>query len=287
MSLLPPNLKAFVSVARLGTVHGAAEDLHLTQTGVTQRIRSLERELSVTLFLRSRRGMELTHEGKILSRYCTNVIDLESQTLSGIAGAGQEAPVYVTVVGPTSVMAARVIESCKALYDRWPKLQLSFVFDDTSGRIDRIRSGSAALAIVPPERVPQEMDSKLLKPDRYVLVASPKWQGRKLKQILQTERIIDFAEDDPTTLHYLKKFGLEANVGQPRLYINNNEAIIKLFKAGVGFGTLTQEIASPHLADRGLIALNNGAATEDKLALAWYPRPEMPKYFKAIVDAIK
>jgi LysR family transcriptional regulator, chromosome initiation inhibitor len=62
--------------------------------------------------------------------------------------------------------------------------------------------------------------------------------------------------------------------------------LIKLFSAGVGFGTLTQEIARPHLASRALIALNGGALMEDPLALTWYPRPQMPPYFRAVISAI-
>ena len=66
MSLLSANLQAFVSVARQGTVHGAAAELYLTQTGITQRIRAIEKELKTTLFLRSRKGMTLTQEGEAL-----------------------------------------------------------------------------------------------------------------------------------------------------------------------------------------------------------------------------
>jgi LysR family transcriptional regulator (chromosome initiation inhibitor) len=79
MSLLSPNLKAFAAIVRQGTVHGAAQGLYLTQTGVTQRIRALEKELGTTLFLRSRKGMRLTQEGEALLRYCKGAEDLEGE----------------------------------------------------------------------------------------------------------------------------------------------------------------------------------------------------------------
>ena len=131
------------------------------------------------------------------------------------------------------------------------------------------------------------MDSKMLKPDRYILVASKKWKGRKLQDILATERLIDFYENDSTSLDYLKKFDLISSLKQPRLFVNNNEAILKLFAHGVGFGTLTQEIAKPYLDNDNLLSLNGGAIMEDPLAIAWYPRPEMPGYLKAIIASIK
>lgn len=287
MSLLSQNLQAFMAIVEQTTVHGAAKQLNLTQTGVTQRIRSLESELKTTLFLRSRKGMKLTQEGEALLRYCKGAEDLEGQALSQINGAGEDKSVFVSIVGPTSVMTARIVDLCSGLYSKWLHLYLNFIVSDIEDRLSLVRSGKADIAIIPPEQVPNEMDSKVLKPEKYILVASPQWKGRKLIDILENEKVIDFDESDLTTRNYLKKFGLQAKLGRPRLFANNNEAIIKLFSCGAGFGTLTQEIAKPHLDAGELIALNGGGVMEDSLALTWYPRPEMPDYFRAVVDAIK
>ena len=287
MSLLSPNLLAFISVVRQGTVHGASRELHLTQTGVTQRIRSLEKEWGVALFIRSRKGMRLTQEGEALLRYCKGAEDLEGEVRSQILGGGQDRPVEVTLAGPTSIMTVRVVAQCMPLYAQWPNLYLRLMICDAPDRLNLVRSGQTSLAIVSPNQVPNEMDSKKLKPDRYILVASTKWSHRSLDDLLEKERVIDFDEKDTTTLQYLQKFDLLAKMKKPRLYINNNEAIIKFFCHGVGFGTLTQEVAQPYL-DRGdLQALHKEGVLEDPLALVWYPRPEMPPYFRAIVAAIR
>ena len=58
MRLLNHNLQAFMAIVQQSTVHGAANKLGLTQTAVTQRIRSIERDLETTLFIRSRKGMK-------------------------------------------------------------------------------------------------------------------------------------------------------------------------------------------------------------------------------------
>lgn len=287
MSLISANLKAFVAIVRQGTVHAAAKDLHLTQTGVTQRIRALEKNLETTLFLRSRKGMKLTQEGEALLRYCRGAEDLEGQALSQIKGAGQDQPIYITLAGPTSVMTSRIVDQCANLYAHWPNLHLSFAISDSADRLGLVRSGRANLAIVCRDQVPNEMDSKIIKPDKYILVGPAKWRGRRLAEILEKERIIDFDETDKTTLDYLRKFKLSDHDFHSRLFTNNNEAIIKLFTRGIGFGTLTQEIARPHLESGALIALNGGAVMESPLALVWYPRPEVPKYFKAIIETIR
>ncbi|WP_019927600.1 LysR family transcriptional regulator [Nocardia sp. BMG111209] len=61
------QLKALVTVAEVGSVTRAAELLHLVQPAVTRQIRAMETELGVTLFERTRNGMQLTEAGAIMA----------------------------------------------------------------------------------------------------------------------------------------------------------------------------------------------------------------------------
>lgn len=286
MSLLDPRLQAFVSIVRNQTVHNAAKELKLTQTGVTQRIRTLETQLGVTLFIRSRRGMMLTQEGEALNRYCLGANDLEGVTLNHILKAGTSSTIRVTISGPTSIMTSRIVPSCIHLYESFKGLFLNFEMNDSEMRISQLQQGSAQFVVVSPEHVGNEMDSKMLKPDKYVLVGSKNWKNRKILEIIKNERIIDFYETDQTTLKYLKKFGYFGDARRDRLFSNNNEAIIKLFSAGVGYGTLTHEVAAPFVEREEIVILNGRNTLEDPQALVWYPRPQKPSYFKAIIDSI-
>ncbi|MDT4845502.1 Glycine cleavage system transcriptional activator [compost metagenome] len=58
------GLKAFESAARHMSFTRAAEELNVTQTAVSHRIRRLEDELGVRLFLRLKDGLALTTEGQ-------------------------------------------------------------------------------------------------------------------------------------------------------------------------------------------------------------------------------
>ncbi|WP_413288162.1 LysR family transcriptional regulator [Bdellovibrio sp. HCB337] len=277
---------AFERIADLKTVHAAAADLSLTQAALTKRLRLLEQELGVTLFLRSRRGMSLTEEGKALLQFCKTSNEAEGQLVSKLKGVGKM-EISLTITGPTSALSSRINKDCLPLYTKYPHLKLHFKAEDHANLIEMVRQGKADLAVVPPNLVPNEMDSKVLKADRYLLVASAKWQRRSLAEILEQERIIDFYESDMTTFNYLKKFGLEKSKRPDRLYVNNNSALIRMFKAGVGYGTLTEDIAKPFLESGELIKLNRGQVFEDPLALTWYPRHEKADYFHDLIRSIK
>ncbi|WP_460062677.1 LysR family transcriptional regulator [Streptomyces sp. YKOK-I1] len=60
------QLKALVTVAEVGSVTRAAELLHLVQPAVTRQIRTLEEELGVPLFERTRQGMRPTEAGTVM-----------------------------------------------------------------------------------------------------------------------------------------------------------------------------------------------------------------------------
>jgi LysR family transcriptional regulator, glycine cleavage system transcriptional activator len=62
---LPPlkTLPVFEAVARLNSFTRAAEELHVSQSAVSHRIRQLEGYLGETLFHRGGRNLSLTEEG--------------------------------------------------------------------------------------------------------------------------------------------------------------------------------------------------------------------------------
>lgn len=287
MSLLSANLQAFLAVYENSTVSAAAKRLSIGQTGITQRIRSLEKELGVTLFTRSRKGMALTNEGKSLLKYCLRARELEGETFSDLREQGVWKDVDLRIAGPTSCLSGRVIPQCQVLFKKWPRLNLHFIVDDRENRLELIKHGVADLVILHPHQVPAELDSKVIKPDEYILLGHPSWRGRELFDILENERLFAFHPDDSTSLNYLQGFGLLNYLKRPRLFVNENKALSSLLVEGVGFGILSKEIAEPFLKSDNLIKLNGGRSMKDSLALAWYPRPEMPSYFRDLVKSIK
>lgn len=79
------GLRAFVAVARLGTVGRAAELLRRTQPSISTRLADLERLWETRLFRRAARGMELTPEGVRLLPLAERVLQ-QLEELDRIAG---------------------------------------------------------------------------------------------------------------------------------------------------------------------------------------------------------
>lgn len=286
MSLLSSQLLAFMAVVKHKTVHGAAEEIHLTQTAVTQRIRALERALRTSVFVRSRRGMLLTPEGEALYRYCHAAQELEGEALAIIQGAGTVSEVAVSISAPSSIMRSRVIPACLPVMQKYPQLLIHFNVNDIDNRHQALKAGSVDFAILSKDNMAQEMCCKPLLPERYVLVASARWKGRKLKDIIKQERIIDYDETDQVTLDYLRQHQLVGDVKSGRYFVNRTENLAYLVAQGIGYTTLAKEFAQQYVASGELIVLNQGRSIEVEQVLAWYDRPEPANYFASIINAL-
>ncbi len=68
------QLEHFVTAADFGSTNRAAEALYTSQPNVSKVIASLEKDLGVTLFLRTHRGLQLTPQGRKLYHYAHTIL---------------------------------------------------------------------------------------------------------------------------------------------------------------------------------------------------------------------
>ncbi|ROO85400.1 DNA-binding transcriptional LysR family regulator [Actinocorallia herbida] len=69
------QLEYLAAVTRLGSLRRAAQELHVSQPALSETIRNLERELSVTLLDRKRSGASISSDGRELLPYITGVLE--------------------------------------------------------------------------------------------------------------------------------------------------------------------------------------------------------------------
>jgi len=101
---LPLNaLRAFEVSARHLSFTRAAEELHVTQTAVSQHVKNLEDRLKVTLFRRLPRGLALTDEGQALLPVLAQSFERIGQLLDQFGDGRAREALTVGVVGTFAV----------------------------------------------------------------------------------------------------------------------------------------------------------------------------------------
>ena len=69
------QLKYLVTVAKCKNITAAAEKLYISQPSLSAAIHSLEKEMNVTAFVRSNKGMTVTKEGEELLSFARNLLE--------------------------------------------------------------------------------------------------------------------------------------------------------------------------------------------------------------------
>src|SRR5260370_6870010 len=72
-------IRCFLTVVESGGFTQASKRLHVTQSGITLKIKRLEAQLNCPLFRRTTKPLELSHEGEIVLGYARRPLDLSQQ----------------------------------------------------------------------------------------------------------------------------------------------------------------------------------------------------------------
>lgn len=116
---------AFIVAAEKGSFTAAAEALGYTQPGITRLISLLEEELGFPLFIRDKKGVSLTENGKMMlpaARSVLNSISNAEQLSADIRGVVKG---VLTIGSYYSISSMRLPEIIKEFGHRYPDVQVS------------------------------------------------------------------------------------------------------------------------------------------------------------------
>jgi LysR family transcriptional regulator, low CO2-responsive transcriptional regulator len=94
------QLRAFATVARVGSVSGAADVLGVSEPAVSSAVAALRRDLDDALFVRTRAGIRLTPGGERLAAAAAEIIGLQERLRREVGEARGERGLLRLVVSP-------------------------------------------------------------------------------------------------------------------------------------------------------------------------------------------
>ena len=77
-------IRCFLTVVESGGFTQASKRLHITQSGITLKIKRLEEQLNCRLFRRTAKPLELSHEGEIVLGYARRLLDLNQEMVQRV-----------------------------------------------------------------------------------------------------------------------------------------------------------------------------------------------------------
>ncbi|PKR53424.1 LysR family transcriptional regulator [Thalassospira marina] len=141
------DLKLFATVARLGSMRKASEELNTVQSNVTARIRALEEDLGTTLFERHHRGVKLSEAGQRLLPYYDRLSHLICEARRATIDDGT--PSGPLKIGAQETTAALRISPVLAKFlQSYPAVNLNLRTDTTANLINAVLSHKLDAAFV-------------------------------------------------------------------------------------------------------------------------------------------
>ncbi|MGU3412630.1 putrescine utilization regulator PtrR [Enterobacteriaceae bacterium C34A] len=140
------QLEMFNAVAQTGSITQAAQKVHRVPSNLTTRIRQLEADLGVELFIRENQRLRLSPAGHSFLRYSQQILALVDEARMVVAG---DEPQGLFSLGSLESTAAVRIPPTLALYNqRYPKIQFDLATGPSGTMIDGVTEGRLSAAFV-------------------------------------------------------------------------------------------------------------------------------------------
>ena len=136
------DLRAFESVARLGSVRAAADELVLTHGAISRRVAKLARDVGFPLITPHGRGVRITPQGQRLAEVTGRTLREIGDTLRDIRGTAGPTPIILSC--ERSLAMRWLIPRLSGFQDRYPQIDVHL--STGGGALDFVRD-NVTLAI--------------------------------------------------------------------------------------------------------------------------------------------
>jgi DNA-binding transcriptional LysR family regulator len=166
------QLSYFLAAARLGSFSAAADELRLTQPGVSDQVRRLERELGMPLFTRVGRGLVLTPAGRTFQPYAEHVLAAVSRAAASVhevrtLEGGQLT--FGLFRNADYFLLPRLVDE---FHRRHPRVRLRLVGQNSAETAEEIRAGKLEAAIIAGPVDPAGLDVHPIAADEVLVVGT-------------------------------------------------------------------------------------------------------------------
>jgi len=258
-------LDCLAALSDAGSFERAAQRLSITQSAVSQRLRSLESQVGQLLVVRSR-PLRLTEPGKVLLRFARQLQAMRADVAREL-GERMHSQARLPIAVNADSLATWVLPALDALVQQGMKdgFGLELIVDDQDFTHEWLRQGQVLGCV---STVPQALRGcrvTVLGVMRYIAVASPDFVARELGgdaavglhrgNFAHVPFLVFNRKDDMQSQWVSRAFG----VREPRLnerFVPSSEAYVRAAVLGWGVGVVPELQARERLAAGELVQLH-------------------------------
>ena len=229
--------RIFVAVAKEGNITKTGEKLNISQPAITKQIKNLESQLSMTLFNRKSKGLELTQEGKELFEKVKNPIE-ELNKINEQIGENKKIN-----IGTHNHMSGLIFGSVLNQFAlKYPEINLNLICEDIDDLLNKLINKEIDIVFAKrySEKVPDGL--KFIKLGYLNETFIVNKNSNLVSKTLTFENLKDKAIYIPRNYEQTTKRIQELNKNSNlNLKLSNYRSIVRLVNEGMVIGVVTEE----------------------------------------------
>lgn len=253
------SLRIFLLVAQTGGLTQAANKSHMTLSALSKRIADLERTVDCALFLRVRRGLELTPAGHELVHHARSVLDQVNRMAGDMSDFAIGVRGHVKVWANTSAVIQFLPGDIAAFLAAQPMIRISLEERLSQDVVAALVSGETDLGVFADNVPAYGIEKFVYRHDRLVVLV-PRGHPLATRSEVCFEETLEHdyvgLNQGSSLLQRLTDAASALDkVVRLRIQVSSFDAICRMIEAGLGIGVLPDGAVRPELLGAGLQAI--------------------------------
>ena len=236
------DLQVFRAVVREGGVTRAAEHLNRVQSNVTTRVRQLEKELGVKLFIREGKRLQLSPTGTVLLDYADRLLDLAQEARDAVHDGEPRGPLRLGAMESTA--AIRLPEPLSRFHRLYPDVQLDLHSRPIPELTAAVLSGNLDAALVAEPIEDERFDKALVYDEELVLVAEAGHAPIRSPRDVREKSVLAFEHGCPYRLRMQQWFARAGGLPERLIEMSSWHAIVGCTAARMGISLMPRMVLS-------------------------------------------
>lgn len=254
--------RVFYTVANTGNITKAAEELMISQPAISKSIKNLEEQLGGQLFIRTKRGVILTEEGKEFYKYISHALEYIYNAENRFTDLINLNVGTIKIGVSTTLTREFLIPYLEEFHEKYPKIDIEIITTLTSELIPKLKKGLIDVIIfnVANELIDKDIELIECASVQDCFVVNKKYKDLVNKKIslkdLNKYPLILQSKKSSTRL-LLDNLTKEYNVIlKPKMELASYFLVVEFAKIGLGIGYATKEYIKKELENKELYVLD-------------------------------
>ena len=250
------HYKIFKAVADNGNISTTAKELYLSQSAISQSVRTLEDSLGVKLFSRTPRGVQLTNDGHTLYEYVSGALSLLETGEVRLNESRELVRGELTIGASNTLTECYLLKYLKQYHRIYPGVKVR-ILNGTSKRVmSFLNNGTVDIAFATTNERDKRFESYMCFKTHTAFVAAADYpidfsKTYSLKEISSLPLIL--LEKEAGSRRFLEDCFLKKGLRlEPEIELASYELLISLAGIGLGIAGITEEFSGDAL-DKGIV----------------------------------